>query len=241
MLIIPAIDLRLGKCVRLVRGLPEQETIYSEDPVKTACSWEEQGARWLHVVDLDGAFTGSPQNVDVVKKIVKAVNIPVQVGGGIRDLDYIKKLLDFGVARVIVGTIAIIRPELVEDACRLYGEAVAVGIDAKKGRVAIEGWGVTAEKSAVELAREMSRIGVKRVVFTDVKRDGTLTGPNVQATEELARATGLKVIASGGVSSVEDLKALKAIEHVGVEAVIVGKALYSGSITLKEAIAVAGS
>lgn len=240
MLIIPAIDLRLGKCVRLVRGLPEQETIYSEDPVKMACSWEEQGAQWLHVVDLDGAFTGSPQNVDVVEKIVEAVDIPVQVGGGIRDLDYIDRLLDFGVARVIVGTIAIIKPELVEEACRLYGEAIVVGIDAKKGQVAIEGWGVTTEKSAVELAREMSKMGVKRVVFTDVKRDGTLTGPNVQATKELARATGLKVIASGGVSSAKDLKALKAIEHEGVEAVIVGKALYSGNITLEEAMAIAG-
>ena len=236
MLIIPAVDLRAGKCVRLVEGRLDRETVYSDDPVAVARLWEDQGARMLHVVDLDGAFTGSPKNWDIIRGILTAVRIPVQVGGGIRDMDVIDKLLGMGAARVVLGTVAIINPGLVAEACNRYGEAIAVGIDARNGKVAIEGWGVTAEKNTLELAAEMKNLGVVRVVFTDIWRDGTLQGPNLAAVEEVARATGLKIIASGGVSCAADLRALKKLEPLGVEAVIMGKSLYAGTITLREAL-----
>jgi len=239
MLIIPAIDLRAGKCVRLVEGRLDQETVYSDDPVAMAVHWQEQGARWLHVVDLDGAFAGAPKNLDVISEILSAVDMPVQVGGGIRNLDIVERLLELGATRVILGTAAILKPQMVSEACARYGEAILVGIDGRNGRVAIEGWGMTVEKGTLELAREMQERGIKRVVFTDIKRDGTLQGPNLEATGELARATGLKVVASGGVSNVEDLKAIKKLEPLGVDSVIMGKALYAGAITLKEALAIA--
>ncbi len=236
MMIIPAIDLREGKCVRLTEGRPDRETVYSNDPVAMACLWETEGARLLHVVDLDGAFAGKPKNLDIIKKIIAAVRIPVQVGGGIRDLGIVRELLESGAKRVILGTVAIINPDLVAEACAKYGEAIIVGIDAKGGKVAIEGWGVTAEKGALELAKEMKNLGVRRVIFTDVGRDGTLKGPNLPAIQEIARATGIKVIASGGVSTADDLLSLLSLEPLGVEAVIIGKALYAGTITLKEAL-----
>ncbi|OPY57330.1 MAG: 1-(5-phosphoribosyl)-5-((5-phosphoribosylamino)methylideneamino) imidazole-4-carboxamide isomerase [Pelotomaculum sp. PtaU1.Bin035] len=239
MLIIPAIDLRAGRCVRLVEGKLDQETVYSDDPVAMAVHWQEQGAQWLHVVDLDGAFAGSPKNLDVISEILAAVNMPVQVGGGIRNLDTVERLLELGAARVILGTAAILRPQMVSEACARYGESVLVGIDGRNGRVAIEGWGVTVDKSTLELAREMQDRGIKRVVFTDIRRDGTLQGPNLEATGDLARATGLKVVASGGVSNKDDLRAVKKLESAGVDSVIMGKALYAGNLTLKEALAIA--
>ncbi|AEG15267.1 1-(5-phosphoribosyl)-5-((5-phosphoribosylamino)methylideneamino) imidazole-4-carboxamide isomerase [Desulfofundulus kuznetsovii DSM 6115] len=239
MLIIPAIDLRAGKCVRLVEGRLDRETVYSDDPVAVARLWEDQGARWLHVVDLDGAFTGEPKNWDMIRGILSAVRIPVQVGGGIRDMAVIEQLLELGAARVILGTVAIINPGMVAEACARYGESIVVGIDARNGKVAIEGWGVTAEKNALELAAEMKALGVKRVVFTDIWRDGTLKGPNLAVVEEVARSTQLKIIASGGVSSLADLRALKAMEPLGVEAVIIGKALYAGTINLRDALEIA--
>ncbi|MGB9802315.1 1-(5-phosphoribosyl)-5-[(5-phosphoribosylamino)methylideneamino]imidazole-4-carboxamide isomerase [Desulfofundulus sp.] len=239
MLIIPAIDLRAGKCVRLVEGRLDRETVYSDDPVAVARLWEDQGARWLHVVDLDGAFTGEPKNWDIIRSILSAVRIPVQVGGGIRDMTVIERLLELGAARVILGTVAIINPGLVAEACARYGESIVVGIDARNGKVAIEGWGVTAEKNALELAAEMKALGVKRVVFTDIWRDGTLKGPNLSVVEEVARSTQLKIIASGGVSNLADLQALKAMEPLGVEAVIIGKALYAGTINLRDALEIA--
>lgn len=239
MLIIPAIDLREGKCVRLVEGRLDRETVYSDDPVAVARLWEDQGARWLHVVDLDGAFSGSPQNLDMISNILMAVRIPVQAGGGIRDMAVIEELLHLGVSRVILGTAAIINPVLVAEACRRFGESVVVGIDARNGKVAIEGWGVTAEKNTLELAAEMKSLGVERVVFTDIWRDGTLKGPNLAAIEEVARATGMKIIASGGVSTAADLHALKTLEPIGVEAVIMGKSLYAGTVTMREALAIA--
>ncbi|RKO66976.1 1-(5-phosphoribosyl)-5-[(5-phosphoribosylamino)methylideneamino]imidazole-4-carboxamide isomerase [Desulfofundulus salinus] len=239
MLIIPAIDLRAGKCVRLVEGRLDRETVYSDDPVAVARLWEDQGARWLHVVDLDGAFTGEPKNWDMIRGILSAVRIPVQVGGGIRDMAVIEQLLGLGAARVILGTVAIINPGMVAEACARYGESIVVGIDARNGKVAIEGWGVTAEKNALELAAEMKGLGVKRVVFTDIWRDGTLKGPNLAVVEEVARSTQLKIIASGGVSSLADLRALKAMEPLGVEAVIIGKALYAGTINLRDALEIA--
>lgn len=239
MLIIPAIDLREGKCVRLVEGRLDQETVYSNDPVAMADHWQAQGARMLHLVDLDGAFSGAPKNLDVIREILTAVKIPVQVGGGIRNLDAVERLLEMGASRVILGTVAILEPHLVSEACRKYGEAVLVGIDGRNGRVAIEGWGLTVEKETVELAREMKDLGIKRVVFTDIRRDGTLQGPNLEATGELAKVTGLKVVASGGVSTADDLRALKKLEPLGVDSVIMGKALYAGTVTLSEALAIA--
>jgi len=239
MLVIPAIDLREGKCVRLVEGRLDRETIYSNDPVAVAALWQAQGARMLHLVDLDGAFSGSPKNLDIIKEILDAVNIPVQVGGGIRNMQAVELLLELGATRVILGTAAILKPELVSEACARYGDAVLVGIDGRNGRVAIEGWGLTVDKGTIELAREMKSLGIKRVVFTDIRRDGTLQGPNLEATGELARATGLKVIASGGVSTADDLRLLKKLEPLGVDSVIMGKALYAGTVSITEALAIA--
>ncbi|MDD4237338.1 MAG: 1-(5-phosphoribosyl)-5-[(5-phosphoribosylamino)methylideneamino]imidazole-4-carboxamide isomerase [Desulfotomaculaceae bacterium] len=239
MLLIPAIDLREGKCVRLVEGRLDKETVYSDEPAAMAALWQLQGARMLHVVDLDGAFAGAPKNLDVLKEILAAVEIPVQVGGGIRSMETIESLLGLGVARVILGTVAILNPELVAEACSRYGEAVLVGIDGRNGQVAIEGWGLTAEKGTVELALEMKNLGVKRVVFTDIRRDGRLQGPNLEATGQLAKKTGLKVVASGGVATLDDLRAIRDMEHLGVDAAIMGKALYSGAIDLRRALAVA--
>ncbi|AVX19399.1 MAG: 1-(5-phosphoribosyl)-5-[(5-phosphoribosylamino)methylideneamino]imidazole-4-carboxamide isomerase [Bacillota bacterium] len=241
MLIIPAIDLREGKCVRLVEGKVENETIYSHDPVAVALGWQELGARMLHLVDLDGAFTGKPYNRTCIEAIVREVKIPVQLGGGIRSLETIEELLNLGVNRVILGTVAINQPALVREAIQRFGEeAIVVGIDAKDGLVAIEGWEATVEKTVGQLAREMVEIGVKRVVFTDVRRDGTLKGPNLDSIAALARESGLRVIASGGVATLADLQALKELESLGVEAVIVGKALYAGTVNLSEALEVCG-
>lgn len=237
MLIIPAIDLRAGKCVRLVQGQLEHMTVYSDDPVSVARTWEENGARYLHVVDLDGAFAGALKNSDIIGAIIGAVSIPVQVGGGIRDLQTVTDLLQMGVSRVILGTVCISNPELVAEASARFGERIVVGIDARDGKVAIEGWGLTAEKDALEMAGEVSRMGIKRVVFTDVSRDGTLKGPNLEATKKLAQATNLKVIASGGVSTIDDIIALSKLESMGVEAVIVGKALYAGTVNFDKALA----
>ena len=188
---------------------------------------------------LDGAFAGAPKNLDVLKEILNAVKVPVQVGGGIRNMETIERLLGMGVARVILGTVAIMDPELVSEACKRYGEAILVGIDGRNGQVAIEGWGLTVEKGTVELALEMKSLGVKRVVFTDIRRDGKLQGPNLEATGQLAQATGLKVVASGGVTTLDDLRSLRDMESLGVDAVIMGKALYSGAIDLRLALAVA--
>lgn len=241
MLIIPAIDLRAGKCVRLVEGKLEHETIYSDDPAAVARVWQDSGARYLHVVDLDGAFAGSPQNLDTIQEIIAAIQIPVEVGGGIRDLPTVERLLQLGVSRVILGTAAIQNPELVSQACECFGsESIVVGIDARDGKVAIEGWGLTAEKDALELADEIHQLGVPRVVFTDIARDGTLKGPNLEAIKKLAISCKVKVIASGGVSTIEDVAALNELVPLGVEGVIIGKALYAGTINIEDAMAIAG-
>ena len=239
MLIIPAIDLRAGKCVRLVEGKLDRETIYSDDPAAVAHIWENSGAPWLHIVDLDGAFAGSPRNLDTIGSIIDSISIPVQVGGGIRDLETVDRLLQMGVARVILGTVAIQKPLLVAEAVERFGDQIVVGIDAREGKVAIEGWGLTAEKDVQELALEVSRVGVSRVIFTDISRDGTLKGPNLEAVKKLASACKIKVIASGGVSTIKDIEALKTLEPQGVEGVIVGKALYAGTVDIFDALAVA--
>lgn len=240
MLILPAIDLKDGQCVRLVEGRLEQKTVYSNQPTEIAQRWQQLGAEYLHVVDLDGAFAGAPKNLAVIKEIVSTLHIPVQVGGGIRDVSTVERLLDFGVARVILGTAAIKRPEVIKQAITKFGpEKIVLGIDARDGKVAVQGWVSETDITAVDLALRMKELGIKRVVFTDIRRDGTLKGPNFEATGELARATGLKVIASGGVAALDDLRRIKKLEQYGVEGVIIGKALYAGTVDFKEALAVA--
>ncbi len=237
MLVIPAIDIREGRCVRLFQGKLDQETVYSHDPAAVAVMWQEQGAKYLHLVDLDGAFAGEPKNMAVVREIINAVDIPVQLGGGIRTPTTVEKLLDLGVDRVILGTVAINDINLVGAVCRRFGaEKIVVGIDSKGGKVAVEGWATTVEKEAVTLAREISEQGVRRIVYTNTSLDGTLSGVDVEATAALAEKTGLKVIASGGAASVNDIRRLKET-GAGIEGVILGKALYSGAVSLPEALA----
>ena len=238
LLIIPAIDLRGGRCVRLVQGDPNRETVYADDPVAVARTFAAAGARRLHVVDLDGAFAGLPSNLSVAAAIAKAVDVPVELGGGIRTMAAIEAVLAAGITYVILGTAAIEQPELVEEACRRFPGRVLVGIDAREGRVAVRGWAEGTDKDAVELAREMRGLGVQQVIFTDIARDGMLSGPNLAALERVAQA-GVEVIASGGVSSLADVRAIASMRERGVAGAIIGKALYTGAVDLKEALAVA--
>ena len=237
MLILPAIDLRGGNCVRLVKGDFKQETIYSEHPEEIALRWEGEGAEFLHVVDLDGALAGEPQNMDAIKRILQAVKIPVEVGGGIRSMESIDRLLSIGVSRVILGSVAVHKEELVQEACSAYGNRIVVGIDAKKGIVATDGWETSGDISAVELAKKLGTFGLETIIYTDISRDGTLSGVNVTETAHLARASGIKVIASGGVKSISDIEELKKRECDGIIGVIVGKSIYEGTLSLTEAIA----
>lgn len=232
--VIPAIDVRGGRCVRLVQGRVDAETVYADDPVAVARRFAAAGARRLHVVDLDGAFEGLPKNLDVVTEMVRAVDVPVQLGGGIRDMAAVEEVLRRGVRWVILGTAAVERPELVEEACRKHPGRVLVGIDARDGEVAVRGWVAGSGRDAMELAREMDRLGVEEIIFTDISRDGTLQGPNVEALRRVA-AAGPRVIASGGVRSLDDVRALARIE--GVSGVIIGKALYEGAVRLEDALA----
>lgn len=236
MLIYPAIDLRAGKCVRLVEGKIENETVYNDDPVAAAAEWERQGAAWLHVVDLDGAFCGKPVNLPVVKEIVRSIGIPVQFGGGVRDLKTIETLLAAGVARIVIGTAAINNSTLVKTVCNAFGERIAIGIDAKDGYVAVRGWVETTPVLATELIKTVVSLGVSRVIYTDIGRDGKLSGPNLQSIENVLKNAAIPVIASGGVGSMKDICALKAYGRKGLEGVIVGKALYTGKVNLAEAI-----
>ncbi len=233
--IIPAIDLKAGKCVRLYQGDFTQETIFSEDPVAVALSWQSQGAPRLHIVDLDGAARGELSNKELIGAIVKNVNIHVQVGGGIRKLATIGELIGLGVARVILGTVAVDDLEMVTEACRKFDEAIIVSLDAKDGYVATHGWQKLTRIKALELARKLKGVGVGRLIYTDIKRDGTLTEPNFDAMAELVAKVGLPIIASGGVSSLTHLQKLKSL---GVEGVIIGRALYTSDIKLKEALTV---
>ncbi len=236
MLIIPAIDLKEGKCVRLEQGLMDKATIYSEDPATTARHWELQGAELLHVVDLDGAFAGAPKNLDAIKSIRAAVKMPIEAGGGIRDIATVRTLVSIGIDRVILGTAAIKNPAFVQDACREFPGRIIAGIDAKDGLVAIKGWAEVTEVRAVDLALQMQEFGVIAIIYTDIRRDGMLSGPNVEATKSLAEALRIPVIASGGVSSMKDIVNLLKVRCNGVSGVITGKAIYSGSLNLREAI-----
>lgn len=239
MIIFPAIDIRGGKCVRLLKGDFEKETIFSDKPADMAKKWESMGAEYLHLVDLDGARAGAPQNLETVKSIIDAVKIPVELGGGIRTMTDIENVLGLGVARVILGSVAVRDPELVREACEKYGERVVVGIDARGGIVAVDGWGVSGDVEATELAIRMKAAGVKTIIYTDISRDGTLEGVNVEATKNLAEKSGVKIVASGGVKSIDDIKALKNVEASGIEGVICGKSIYMGALDLKAAIKIA--
>ena len=236
MIIIPAIDLLKGSCVRLVQGDYERETIYDRDPVAVALKWENMGAHRLHLVDLDGAKEGQPCNMAVVKKILERISIPVEIGGGIRDLQTIEKYIEAGVQWVILGSVAVENPALVHEACNAFPGRIIVGIDAREGRVATRGWLDQSAVNAVDLAKQMGELGVAQIIYTDIARDGMLTGPNLPALEEMACNSRLSIIASGGVSSLTDLFALKTLEPLGVSGAIVGKAIYDGRLALDEAI-----
>jgi len=237
MIIIPAVDIKGGKCVRLLQGRMEAVTVFSEDPAGMAEQWEAAGAELIHVVDLDGAVRKEPVNASLIQGIVRRLHTPIQVGGGIRNADTVRMYLDMGVDRVVIGTEAIRNAALVETLCGRFPERIVVAIDAREGRVAVEGWTQTTQVAAVDLAVRFENVGVAAINFTDIRRDGMQTGPNVEATRQLAQAVTIPVIASGGVSSLGDIEKLLPLRSVGLGGVIVGRALYSGSLDLKAAIA----
>ncbi|MDG2064056.1 MAG: 1-(5-phosphoribosyl)-5-[(5-phosphoribosylamino)methylideneamino]imidazole-4-carboxamide isomerase [SAR324 cluster bacterium] len=235
MLLIPAIDLKNGRCVRLLQGEAAAETVYSDDPASMARSFEDAGAKRLHLVDLDGAFKGKGANLVSIRSILKNISIPVQLGGGLRNAENIEKMFELGVSSVIVGTMAVKNPDVLEEVIKRFtGEKVILGIDARDRKVSIEGWQEGTEIDDVEFALRWKKFGIQRIVFTDIARDGMLSGPNLEALGDFARRTGLKIVASGGVSSMEDLELLKTLEVDGVDQVISGKAIYEGKLDLKE-------
>lgn len=240
MILYPAIDLKEGRCVRLVRGAMSEATVFNDDPAAQARLFAAAGCRWLHIVDLDGAFAGKPRNRASVEAILAAIAIPVQLGGGIRDLATLEAWLGKGVRRAILGTAALRNPALVKEGCRLFPGRVAVGIDARAGRVAVEGWAETSDITALELALRFEDAGVAAIIFTDIERDGMMQGANIEQTAALARRLKTPVIASGGISSLEELRVLKAHEGDGIAGAILGRALYDGRVDLKTALAVAG-
>ena len=237
MLIIPAIDLKDGHCVRLKQGLMDEATVFSEDPGAMAAHWKAQGARRLHIVDLNGAFAGKPKNESAIKKIVQAMgnDVPIQLGGGIRDLDTIERYLDDGITYVIIGTAAVKNPGFLHDACNAFPGHVIVGLVAKEGKVATDGWSKMTGHDVVDLGRKFEDYGVEAIIYTDIGRDGMLTGVNIEATQKLADALRIPVIASGGLSNLDDIRKLSAVESSGVIGTIAGRALYDGSLKLDEA------
>ncbi|MDK9717404.1 MAG: 1-(5-phosphoribosyl)-5-[(5-phosphoribosylamino)methylideneamino]imidazole-4-carboxamide isomerase [Trichlorobacter sp.] len=236
MIVIPAIDLKEGNCVRLEQGEMNRDTIFSDNPAEQALKWQEAGAELLHLVDLDGAFAGIPKNKAAIEAIIKAISIPAQLGGGIRDIATIEAYLALGLSRVIIGTAAQRNPELVIEACKKFPGQIVVGIDAKNGMVAVQGWAELTDISAVDLAKKFEDCGVSAIIYTDISRDGMMGGPNLEATKALAEAISIPVIASGGVSSLKDIENLMAVEASGVTGAITGKAIYTGAINLREAI-----
>jgi len=239
-ILYPAIDLKGGRCVRLLRGEMSAATVFNDDPAAQAQSFVAAGCRWLHLVDLDGAFAGKPMNAASVEAILAAVQVPAQLGGGIRDLATIEAWLGKGIARVILGTAALTDPALVTEACRRFPGRVAVGIDARGGRVAVEGWAKTSAMTALDLALRVEEAGAAAIIFTDIERDGALAGVNVAATAALAQKLKTPVIASGGVATLADLAALKECEDAGIAGAILGRALYDGRIDLAQALAMVG-
>ena len=242
MIVFPAIDLRQGRCVRLYQGRFEDETVFSDNPVAIAHRWVGQGASWLHIVNLDGALGQHSLNAGIMAEIAASVDVPIQFGGGLRALHAIELALSLGPARVILGTVAVREPQIVAEAVRHFGtESIVVGIDALDGKVATHGWQNVSSVPAVDLAGQMADLGVCRIVHTDISRDGTLSGVNVQSCVDMARASGLRVIASGGVAGPDDIRRVAEVQDDGVEGVIVGQALYTGAISLPEAIRLAQS
>lgn len=238
MIIIPAVDIKQGKCVRLLQGRMEDATHYSDNPVKMAKKWESQGAELIHIVDLDGAFAKKVRNLETIKNILAGITVPIQVGGGIRDMDTIQMYVEAGVSKVIIGSQALYSPGFVKKACKQFEGRIVVGIDARDGMVAVEGWSSTSRTKAVDLAKEFESCGVAAINFTDIHKDGMQTGPNIEETAALAEAVCIPIVASGGVSTLQDIKNLLEIEHKGVSGVITGRALYEGSLDLKEAIGI---
>ena len=238
--VIPAIDLLEGRCVRLYQGDYQQSQVYNENPVEVARQWADEGATRLHLVDLDGAKQGHPMNLDTIEAIVRAISIPVQVGGGLRDRQSIAQLINLGVDRTIVGTVAVENPSLVQELCQAFPGKIAVGIDARNGKVATRGWLETSEVLATDLAQQMAEFGVSAIIYTDIYRDGTLQGPNREALRELGHHINIPIIASGGVSSLSDVLGLLSLEPMGVTGVIIGKALYTGDVSLTEAVRAVG-
>jgi len=241
MIVIPAVDLKDGRCVRLSQGRMDQESIYSEDPVQMAKHWELKGAERLHVVDLNGAVTGTPVHQSLIKEIANSIRIPVEVGGGIRNLETIETYLSLGVEWVILGTVALRNRSLLEEACRQFPRKVILGIDARGGKVAIQGWKEEVSLEAIELAKQFEGLGLSAIIFTDIERDGMSTGLNSEMTGALARSISIPVIASGGVFRIEEIRQLMELEPDGVIGVIVGRALYTGGIDLEEAIRISKS
>ena len=243
MLLIPAIDLKEGRCVRLKQGLMEQATVFSDSPAEMALHWRNQGARRLHLVDLNGAFAGVPQNFPAIKEILaaEAKDISVQLGGGIRDLETIEKYLDLGLTDVIIGTAAVKNPEFVREACNEFPGRIIVGLDAKDGMVAIDGWATVTEHHVVDLAQRFEDDGVNSIIYTDIGRDGMMSGVNIEATVKLAQSVNIPIIASGGLTNLDDIRALCAVEKEGVSGAITGRAIYEGSIDFAQAQKLADS
>ncbi len=237
MIIIPAIDLRGGRCVRLIQGQASAETVYSENPIKVAKRWYDEGAEMLHVVNLDAALNqNDTENLKALERILYEINIPIQFGGGVRTREDVRRLDDLGVTRIVIGTTAIENPVLLEHIISEFSSTIVVGIDAREGKVALRGWEKISNIDAVDFAQKASEMGVERIVYTDIARDGMLSGINLTATRQIAEASGLRVTASGGVASLDDIVALKDLEQSGVDSVIIGKALYEGLFTLEEAL-----
>jgi len=236
MVIIPAVDIKDGKCVRLEQGLMHKETIFSDYPEEIALEWERRGAERLHIVDLDGAVYGKPFNKKEIKKILDAVSVPVELGGGIRDLDTIEEYIDLGIDQIIIGTIAYKKLHLVEEACKRYPGKIIVSIDAKNNYVSVEGWTEPTSITAIDLAKRFENMGIAAFIYTDIQRDGMRSGPNIDGIRKFARSINVGVIAAGGVSSIKDIEDLLTLQKDGVSGIITGRALYDGSIALEEAI-----
>jgi len=236
MIIIPAIDIKDGKCVRLFKGEVEKVTVFSDHPSEIAKEWEDAGAKWIHVVDLDGAFSGKPKNYNVIKSIVDAVSCPVQVGGGIRNVDTVREYVQMGVKRIILGTAAFSDQDFLRNACSEFPQEIAVGIDTKNGKIAVKGWTEVIDQSTQEVMRNLHEVGVSVVLNTNIDRDGTMEGINIDGAREFIEESPIPVIASGGIATMEDLEKLASIEHLGLYGAILGKSIYTGSINLKEAI-----
>ena len=236
MIIIPAIDLKDGKCVRLFKGKEEQVTVFSENPSQVAREWDESGAKWIHVVDLDGAFSGKPRNFNVIKSIVDSASCPVQVGGGIRNIDTVREYVGIGVKRIILGTDAFSDEDFLRNACSEFPEEIAVGIDTKNGKIAVKGWTEVIDQNIEEVLGNLHEVGVSVVLNTNIDRDGTMEGINIEGAREFINESPIPVIASGGIATMEDLEKLASIEHLGLYGAILGKSIYTGSINLKEAI-----